>query len=77
MWLKRHADNGYILHRPTAATKTASLHLASCPRISAETGAELAKGPRTGCPTKAAALAFALRSKWKVAETCDCTAAPA
>jgi len=75
-WLARHADTGYILHRKTAATKTATLHQAACERIAPSEEAELFKGPRVGCPTKPVALAIALSKKWKVRDDCpSCVAA--
>lgn len=75
-WLRRHTDNGYVLHRKTASVKTATLHTAACPLIGGGDGSEDTKGPRVGSASKAAALAFALRSKWKVATDCDRCMAP-
>lgn len=73
-WLRRHADNGYVLHRKTASVKTSTLHRASCPLIGGGDGSEDTRGPRVGSASKPAAMAFALRSKWKVLTDCDrCT----
>lgn len=72
-WIKRHKVNGYVLHRNTAAAKTAELHTAACPVIGGgdEGGGPYTKSPKTGCPTKTAALAFARAKKWKVVTTCE------
>lgn len=75
-WLERHLETGYVVHRKTAAAKTATIHKASCERVAASDEAELFKGPRVGCPTKPVALAIALSKKWKVADDCPvCVAA--
>jgi len=77
-WIKRHAVNGYVLHRDSAAAKSAELHTAACSVIGGEAdGGVYTKTPKTGCPTKGAALAFARAKKWKVLSTCEkCVAAP-
>lgn len=71
IWLRRHAKNGYVLHRDTAAARIAYLHLASCAQIGGEEGVTYTKSPKIGSPTKEAALALALQKKWKVLTDCD------
>lgn len=71
-WLERHAKSGHVLHRDSAAAKTARLHRASCSKIGiGEDDVPAAKGPKVGSPTKAAASAYAMQSKWKVIADCE------
>lgn len=78
-WIARHKVNGYVLHRAAATSKTAELHTAACPVIGGgdTEGGVYTKSPKTGCPTKTAALAFARSKKWKVVTTCEQCAEPA
>ena len=71
-WLKRHGENGYVLHRDSTASKTSELHISNCPVIGGdEENVKYTATPKIGCPTKPAAMAYARMKKWKVAQTCD------
>lgn len=71
-WIKRHRTNGYILHRDSAAAKTAKLHVTACPVIGgSEDGAQYTTSPKVGCPTREAAMAYARMKKWKVNSSCE------
>ncbi len=71
-WRKRHIANGVILHRDAATSKTAYLHVATCPVIGGgDDDGPYTQSPKVGCPTKDAAMTFARAKKWKVLATCD------
>lgn len=75
-WIKGHPLTGYVLHRDTSAAKVAYLHVARCPAVGGGDGMIYTKSPKVGCPTKAAAMQFALKKKWEVNSACSECPAP-